>query len=200
MWVSWKHQSSDYAGPLTFEQKVEIFYEQTLGWQLHIANLIANGGATFEAPQGRPAYEVASVEHSGFAVLQICLSYFELVGSLVAPSKKQYGDRFKAGVREVLPSLFKGSADDEALLKRLYKGARCGLYHLGRTGSRVGLGQPLDGSSMEYDPTTRTLSVSPQRLPVVLKTHLDSFKVQLLDPTNATLRQEFEKQFDRGFG
>ena len=39
MWMSWKHRKSDYPNPLIFDQKVEVFYEQTLGWQLHIADL-----------------------------------------------------------------------------------------------------------------------------------------------------------------
>jgi len=42
MWISWKHQETDYSFPLGFENKVEIFYDQILGWQLHIADLIAN--------------------------------------------------------------------------------------------------------------------------------------------------------------
>jgi hypothetical protein len=128
MWISWKHEYSEFQSPLTFEQKVEIFYEQTLGWQLHIADLIANGGTTFDQPKPpRPGYEVRSIWHSGFAVLHICLSYFELVGSLVT-SKQGSIEQFKEGVRTVLPYLFNGTSDDD-LLKLLYKGARCGLYH-----------------------------------------------------------------------
>jgi len=198
MWISWKHQETDYSFPLGFENKVEIFYDQILGWQLHIADLIANGGMTFESPGGKPAHETPSIEHSGFAVLHISLSYFELIGSLLAPSKG-YGERFKVGVRAILPGLLKGDASDEALLERMYKGARCGLYHFGRTRLRVGLGQPDDGSPIEYDPKTRELSISPQRLPKALKAHLEQFKAGLLNPTNHALRQEFEKQFDMGF-
>jgi hypothetical protein len=71
--------------PLTYEQKVDVFYEQTLGWRLHIADLIANGGTTFgQCKPPQPGYAVRSIWHSGFAVLHICLSYFELVGSLVS--------------------------------------------------------------------------------------------------------------------
>jgi hypothetical protein len=44
MWITWKHEETDFEAPLTFEQKVDVFYEQTLGWQLHIADLVANGG------------------------------------------------------------------------------------------------------------------------------------------------------------
>lgn len=35
MWITWKDKSEDLDWPLTFEQKVDLFYEQTLGWQLH---------------------------------------------------------------------------------------------------------------------------------------------------------------------
>ena len=57
MWISWKHEHTDFPDELNFEQKVEIFYEQTLGWHLHIADLVANGGTTFgEFKAGTPGY------------------------------------------------------------------------------------------------------------------------------------------------
>jgi hypothetical protein len=33
-----------HLAPQTVQDKVEIFYERVLGWQLHIADLMANGG------------------------------------------------------------------------------------------------------------------------------------------------------------
>lgn len=198
MWMSWKHLVSDFPNPLTHEQKVEIFYEQTLGWQLHIADLIANGGTTFgQRNPPQPGYVVPSIWHSGFAVLQICLSYFELVGSLVS-SKSSSTERFKSGVRSVLPSLFTGAFDDD-LLKPLYKGARCGLYRVGRTMPKVGLGQPSDGSPIAYDSSSGVLIISPERLPKALKTHLDDFKISLLDAKNTALQTRFGERFDAGF-
>lgn len=138
---------TEFTSPLTLEEKVDLFYEQTLGWQLHIADLIANSGMTFEA-NGGASYHVPEVEHSGFAVLLICLSYFELVGSIILPKStksKQSKVRFVAGVQQVFPALFKSQANGERLATLLYKGARCGLYHAGRTLHRVGLGSPTDG-------------------------------------------------------
>jgi hypothetical protein len=192
-----KHRKSDFSAPLTFEQSVDVFYEQTLGWQLHIADLIANGGATFDEtdPNGR-GYEVLAIRHSGFAMLHICLSYFELVGSLVAPKSKNLTDKFKAGVREVLPSLFNGSADDEKLLKCLHKGARCGLYHLGRTRSQVGLG---GDNVLTYIAKSNQVVINPSLFPVALKAHLKKFRLELLNPANVALRQEFQRCFDNGF-
>jgi hypothetical protein len=196
MWISWKHRKSDFSAPLTFEQKVDVFYEQTLGWQLHIADLIANGGTAFgETKPDSAGKNIVAIRHSGFAVLHICFSYFELVGSLVEP-KKNLTEKFKFGVREILPSVFNGSADDEKLLKCLHKGARCGLYHLGRTRSQVGLG---GDNVLTYDAANNQVVINPSLLPIALKSHLEKFRLDLLNPANIALRQEFQTCFDNGF-
>ena len=45
MWITWKHQDTDFVMPLTnIDHKIEIFYERIWGWQLHIADLCINGG------------------------------------------------------------------------------------------------------------------------------------------------------------
>jgi hypothetical protein len=199
MWISWKHLTTDFPSPLTYEQKVEIFYQQTLGWQLHIADLIANGGTTFDQINiSQQGYEVPSIRHSGFAVLHICVSYFELVGSLVS-SETGSTKRFCAGVKEVLPEIFKGTPADDALLKLLYQGARCGLYHAARPGAPVGLGQPENGTAVAYDPGRGKVILSPERLPKALKAHLLKLQAKLMDPANADLRQRFQTRFDKGF-
>jgi hypothetical protein len=197
MWVSYRHQHTDLPATLSFEDKIDVFYAQTFGWQLHIADLIANSGATLEAPGGRPSYHVDAIEHSGFAVLHICLSYLELVGSMIEThgSKK----RFKAGARHVFPNHFHGSSFDEPFLERLYDGARCGLYHAARTRQRVGLGEPHDGTALMYIPEDDRVIISPSRLPTALITHLSQFKLELLDTKNTQIRDEFVRQFDRGF-
>jgi hypothetical protein len=102
MWITWKHRDSDFSWPPPFEEKVEIFYHRTLGWQLHIADLLANGGQ----PLGEST-TVQHLRHSGFAVLQICLSYFETIGQyeqekLATKTSTEY---FKEGVRSIFPQL-----------------------------------------------------------------------------------------------
>jgi len=182
-----------------------VFYEQTLGWQLHIADLIANGGTTFgerlgHEPEGEfsNGYSVPSIRHSGFAVLHICLSYFELVGSLVTSGPSSSIETFEAGVRRILPGLLDGPTG-APVLARLYEGARCGLYHEGRTRLGVGLGQPPDGSPIAFDSSSGMIGISPERLPRVLKAHLEQFRLELLDPVNLALRRRFERRFDMGF-
>jgi hypothetical protein len=199
MWVTWKHEQSDFNVPLTYEEKVDIFYEQTLGWQLHIADLIANGGVTLgEFKRGEAGYKVKAIRHSGFAVLHVCLSYIELVGSLQSPVAKSSTKTFRDGVR-VIPGLIDAAAATNAVVARLYAGARCGLYHEGRTRPGVGLGHPPDGNAIAVQPTTGTIAISPELLPVVLKTHLETLKSELLKQANVALCKRFEQRFNSGF-
>lgn len=197
-----KHQTSDLQSPLTYDQKVEIFYEQTFGWQLHVADLIANGGATLpQINTSEPGQIVPRIRHSGFAVLHICLSYFELVGSIVSLKVSSIG-RFKAGVKEVLPEILQGTLgtfDDDNLLKLLYKGARCGLYHSARPAAPIGLGQPSGQKAMAFDKGSGKVIISSELLPRALKAHLTKFKDDLLDPNMPALRRRFEERFDKGF-
>lgn len=176
MWIAWNIRSDALAWPLTFEKKVQIFYERTLGWQLHIADLLANGGQPFGGTD-----TLKPVKHSGFAVLHICLSYFEMIGNYAHGCNGRQA--FQEGVRSVFPELIAngGSVPDE-FLERLYVGGRCGLYHNSMTVPGIGLGQPKGGPAMAYDPATKCLAISPERLPRTLKAHLDQFRMTLLEP------------------
>ncbi len=199
MWISWKHEHTDFTSPLTFEQKVDVFYEQTLGWQLHVADLLANGGTTFgDFKPGHGGHDVTCIRHSGFAVLHICLSYIELVGSLERTRRESSAKTFEMGLRAV-PGLIESSQMTSRVAKRLYEGARCGLYHEGRTRPGIGLGQPPNGYAIARDTKTDSIAFSPERLPRVLKAHLEQLRRELLNPVNAQLRQRFRRRFDSGF-
>jgi hypothetical protein len=195
MWKAWNIRESDLAWPLAFEKKVDIFYQQTMGWQLHVADLMINGGDPLDGDS-----KVGPIPHSGFAVLQICLSYFETIGKYRALGSTN-GEDFRAGAEEVLPEL-KHLPDKvrKSLISALYKGARCGLYHYSRTGPGVGLGQPPGGEAVVYDPTAEILVINPHRLPQVLKSHLEGYRTELLDSNNAETRQRFRRRFDKDFG
>jgi hypothetical protein len=199
MWITW-NINSDTRFPSTVEEKVEIFYQRAFGWQLHIADLLANGGS----PSGK-SYRVEPLVHSGFAVLQICLSYFETIGHYernngVVPRGSQYF--FKEGVRSVLPQLLTdyGETVFDQLVARLYGGARCGLYHNSMTVPNVGLGQPPNDAPIAYDSRDKTLAISPERLTRALKAHLEGFRARLLDPNEIELRCDFEHRFNEDNG
>jgi hypothetical protein len=176
------------------KKKINIFYQRVMGWQLHIADMIANGGIPLAG--GEP---MKQVRHSGFAVLHICLSYFETVGHCLGSNGRP---AFKEGVRSVFPGLLGsyGADDSESWLEVLYVGARCGMYHNSMTVPGVGLGQPARNDVMAYDPVRKRLVISPERLPRALKEHLEQFRACLLDPSNVDLRCRFEHRFNEDHG
>ncbi len=201
MWITWNINTDNVTWPpVTIEEKIEIFYQRALGWQLHIADLLANGGQLL----GNSRY-VGPLPHSGFAVLHVCMSYFETIGhyeqgKVVPPKGPKHF--FAEGVRSVLPQLLAdyGEPVFAELVTRLYKGARCGLYHNSMTVPNVGLGQPQGDAPLAYDPTARLLAISPERLPRALKAHLEGFRARLLDPKEIELRQNFEYRFNEDNG
>jgi len=195
MWISWKHDDATLPKRLTFDQKVDLFCEQALGWQLHIADLVANGGTAFGENGDRNGKTVSAIRHSGFAVLQICLSYFETIGYYTGTSSGSEA-AFRKGVLQVFPDLATANQDlVEAFTKTLYKDARCGLYHNVRT-ARVGLGFPAGDSPIAYIAKSRVVVLNPERLPKALKAHLERFRRDLLDSNNKDLRKTFERRFD----
>ena len=199
MWITWKDQDDEIVWPITIGKKIDIFYQQALGWQLHVADLIANGGY----PLGGGA-KVQRIQHSGFAVLQICLSYFETIGKYQAPADgnhKKDNEYFKAGAQTVFPCIQNAPSEvRKKLLEVLWKDARCGLYHSSRTRRGVGLSQPPNGEAMAYYHDAQVLVISPERLPHALKCHLERYRTDLLDPINVDARQCFERQFDKDLG
>ena len=199
MWITWNYQDSDLPWPLTFEQKVDLFCEQALGWQLHVADLVANGGTAFGEGGNREGSLVSPIRHSGFAVLQICLSYFETIGYYTGePSGSKAA--FQRGVAEVFPGFPSPDPSVAAdFAEALYKDARCGLYHNVRT-ARVSLGWPPEPAVDAFDPQSRRVIVNPERLPGGLKAHLEHFRATLLDEGNTELRTTFSKRFDRDMG
>ena len=191
-WVTPYSQDTDFTRPLSFDAKVRIFRERTLGWQLDIADACING-REFEGGKEGP------ITHSGYAVLQIILNCFEMIAKMKdgfagAGNSERY---FCEGVRNVVPPFktFKHQSIIEDLLKILYRSGRCGLYDSAVTEGRIGLrgdGMP----AMLYDGVNKRLMINPHMLIPHLREHLKGYVKQLQDPTNIALRENFEKRFD----
>jgi hypothetical protein len=201
MKITWTHDSREIPWPPSFEKKVEIFYHRTLGWQLYIADIISNGGKPLSHEEN--PVELPSVPHSGFAVLQICLSYFETIAQYQSANPQNMSSTalFREGVRAVFPELAVGDqADVAAFLDVLWVQGRNGLYHVSMTRGGIGLGQPGNDIAMAFIPSKKQLVIDPHVLPKALISHLKLYCDQLLDPQKADLRQRFEAMFDKENG
>lgn len=192
MWVSPKYQDIDFSSPLTIDQKIILFEDRVIGWQLGIANQVINGDSI---STGRPNEN--SIHGSGFAVLSIVFSYFEMIakfsdGYTEKDKSKEY---FNKGVHQVFQELDNYPAIEVTnLLTILYEGVRCGLYHDGMIGSKIILTIDLE-SAIGYDPQNHLLIINPHRLPIALINHFSTYIKELKDPSNITLRLNFEKKF-----
>lgn len=185
-WLSPIHKSSDFTKPVPFEKKVELFHARILGWQLEIADECANG------IDGQPPDQ-----HSGFAVLHLCLSYFETIAKYEqgytgeGESKKH----FKLGLASVFPSLRRApSAVFERRSELLYKAGRCGLYHGSQTSKGILLGEPP--SALRFAPTRNYVQINSSLLPKVLKRHFERYCNRLLRRRSKVLRHSFELRFN----
>jgi hypothetical protein len=187
MWITPNYQNTDFVWPLSIDDKITIFEDRTMGWQLGLANRIINGESGANA-----------IPHSGYAVLNIVLSYFEMIAKF-RDGYDQQGESqhyFKQGVYEVFSQLRthpRGAV--ERLLDVLYHGGRCGLYHGGMTDSRIVLTGQLD-AAMAFDEGNERLVINPHRLIPGLIAHFQRYIGELRDTANEPLRSNFERRFD----
>lgn len=194
MWITPNYQDSDFTYPLGLDDKITIFLDGVYGWQLDIADKCIN---TQRDKDGNILSQ--PIKHSGFAVLHIVLSYFEMIakfqdGFAATGRSRHY---FSQGVLSVFPELGKHPIDIvDKLIDLLYEGGRCGLYHSGATNPHIILTKDIDAPIAFTDSPEPKLIINPHSLVPTLKMHLAEYGRQLRDSTKTQLRENFERRFD----
>lgn len=149
MWISPKYQDTDFKWPLSLDDKIKIFEDCTMGWQLTIADNL-----------------YVSIPHSGYAVLRIILSYFEMIAKHHNGYDKvgKSDCYFKQGVYSVFHELKNESQNVVVeFLDAFYKDGRCGLYHGSKTDPRIIITGELE-SPIEFYPEDKKLIINPGKL------------------------------------
>ncbi len=193
MWITPNYQDTDFNWPLSLDDKITVFQDRTLGWQLALADRIINREICSEG-----AITIEPIRHSGYAILHIVLSYFEMIAKFFDgfSNRGRSEHYFREGVYSVFPILRNHpQAIVNELLSALYGGGRCGLYHGGMTDSRIILTGDLDAVVM-FDSQNNKLVINPHRLVPVLIAHFRDYITQLKDQKNGQLRNNFEQRFD----
>lgn len=179
-WISPKYEKSHFTLPLSFDQKVEIFRDRIDGWQLNIAK------------------ECQHIQHAGFGVLYICLSYFEMVARFRAGDTSIYKSRefFRRGFRAFARGKpIAVSPHFNTVVDLLYEGARCGLYHISTTAQGVYIsGDRPD--SLTYDAGLKRLVIHPGKLIEEIVDDFKKYVTRLSKPGESLLRTNFERKFD----
>ena len=205
MWISPTYQDSDFPVPHSIDTKITLFEDRALGWKLNIAEQIINGKKKADGSEERPP-----IQHSGFAVLDIVFSYFEMIakyenGFTRLGKSERY---FKLGVYSVFPEINQIPMPAHTLapvgnvisivdhvLDLMYSGIRCGLYHSGITNGRIMLTGEIQ-TPMAFDLQNQILIVNPHLLVPKLIAHLDEYLSHLKDGNNIDLRARFESRYD----
>jgi hypothetical protein len=193
MLISPHKNSNEFIPPLTINQKIILFEDRIIWWQLAIANRIING-----KPDSNGMADEDMIPDSGFAVLSILLSYFELISKFITGyiGTGQSALFFKKGVHQVFPQINSFPSEVlDGLLSTLYKDVRCGLFHSGKTNSKIVLSGELD-AALAYEAKSQMLIINPHKLAPALLHHLQAYISKLRDPANTELREYFERRFD----
>ena len=190
-WVSPKRKKDALAFPLSLDLKIDIFQERIDGWQIAIADQCYRGILDTAGNRISPG-----IPHSGFGTLYLLLSYFEMIAKYEAGDLSEVsGDWFKKGVKRIYPELAaKTETEKLQILKKLYKGARCGLYHAGLTRKFVYISG--DVASIDFDVHSGTLTINPGDMIDRVAANLKSYCQQLRNPAETVLRANFKTKFD----
>jgi hypothetical protein len=176
--ISPKYTTRDFPNGMTLDDKIEVFADRIDGWQIGIAKKIIQH----------------EIQHSGFALMHIVFSYFEMLGKYLSGYKGDNDSKvnFKKGVKATFPEI---GSEEEIFLNTLYRSVRSGLYHLGMTKINVMLRCDIPGS-IGFNAERKLLIICPDHLVMDLDLRFHHYIAELRNPENAQLRKNFETRFD----
>lgn len=197
MFVSARHIKSDAPSQWPLEEKIDIFASRILDWHLNVADRCINGWeidgkqciSTVIDYLGLPAN---NIPHSGWAVLQIVLSYFETISYF--KNGKEVTMSFSWGVRDVLGEVVARPDVLEDLTENLWQ-LRNGLYHSGLDGQMV-LKELDDGAMLSFNDETRVWFLNPHTFVKHLQSHFMDYLASLKSGTDQQLVENFKSAFD----
>jgi hypothetical protein len=200
-WVTPKRRLRSIPENPTLDEKIDIFSERINGWKIDIADQLING-RVIQNEKGNVIIE--GNPHAAYATMDIILSYFEMIAKYqdgyVNTKEGKSRVYFKKGFCSVFAEEVENIKEEkmrsifEKLLDTLYDGARCGMYHIGLTDSRIFLAGGA-APPIKFDSIGR-ITLNPHTLVKLISIHFNNYIKQLKDPSNTSLRSNFERRFD----
>lgn len=187
--------------------QIEIFAARIDGWHLEVADRCING---WKNPDGIDCIQTTDLQgrnanyipDSGWAVLQIVLNYFEVVGefkqSLSNTQSKNMRSRekFSWGYYDVFPE-HKGETPDIAQI--LWEQLRTSLYHTSVKDNRIVLSHKDDIVTISYDSSNDIVIIDPHNFIKRLRSHFNDYINQLKDTAQTQMRDDFAKAYKRRY-
>jgi hypothetical protein len=176
--ISPHHLADEYSGHWNDDDKIEVFLDRIMGWQL------------------RPAHNIlgAKIPDCEIAVLSIIVSYFEMIAKyedgFIGTGRSAF--YFRKGLLSVFPTI---EPDSVTLLSSLYHNLRCGLYHSALPSARVILGSNPTGS-IGFNEAHDLLMVNVELLLNDIALHFEAISARVRNPENRELRSNVIKRID----
>ena len=185
MWISKSYTDADFHGNPTPDQKIEIFRDRVMGWQIDIAKEMVRQIETTTRPD--------VMNHAGYAVLSVLTSYFEMYWQYKqgVSSDHQSAHYFALGFAEVYPTFPMSHAD---IKDKVYKWLRCGMYHDGFTKRGVTIDSRYT-QDCDYDATDDELKINPHSMVATIENRFAGFIATL--KVDAAARGRFLRIFDQ---
>jgi len=164
-------------------KKIDAFEEHVLVRHLMIADILGD-----HFSQGK---EDDPLSESGFAIMSITLSYFEMIeqfDSGVASKPGNSKDFFKKGFTKVFPE-----TKDEAVWEDCYNALRNGMYHTAMPKDRCGLTRNIHEA---FKRDGRIISINPTIFAKQLISHFRSFCEELRGDFSSEKCKNFELVWD----
>jgi hypothetical protein len=183
--ISKSYSDSSFGGNPGPLDKVEIFRDRVMSWQIDIGKEIVR---QIDAAQDKDV-----MKHAGYALLSILVNYFEMYwqykqGHTSENASKAY---FAWGFADVYPN-FPMSHED--IKKEVYPRLRCGMYHDGFTKRGVTIDSHYT-QGCDYDAANDEIKINPHMMVDTIESHFAAYIATL--QTDATALQGFLLIFDR---
>lgn len=188
--ISRSHRTGQFGLNPNLDQKIDIYSERVLGWQIDVAQEMSR--LYFAA---LVTNDVANpMRHCGFAVVSVIFSYFEMIAQFLqgASSNHYSAVFFNYGFRSVYPA----STFHDSQITIIYAHIRCGMYHTGLTRPEVNIDEQHQ-PTFRFDNNCRLL-LNPFTLVQDVRQHFLAYVARLRDADESELRQRFERVFDSG--
>jgi hypothetical protein len=181
------------------EQMIEVFQAQIDGWHLGIADRIINevwkiGDDYCINAINNDGDLVHYVVDSGWAVLQITLSYFEIIAfykNFAKMKKASARAKFDWGFKDVFPEL----AQQTRVMNIVRNELRNALYHTGLEPGYVYITHDSDPNPIVLHNAIGRVRVDPHSFVQHLRSHFKVYIDQLKDVSMTDLRNEFQAVF-----
>lgn len=162
----------------SINDKIDLYEDRVSGWIFHPARLLNKD------------------EHSGFALLQVLLSYFEghAVFRRGEDSESKSKEYFSETLLSVFPEVLKfPDGIKSGFIEIMYRDARCGLYHTGMVRRRIVLQDSESTFTLGLDrhDNLNTVHIDRHSFQKRIEEHFLEYLSALRNPANSDLRDKF---------